>query len=188
MKNLEKGRSKKPAANNSTGKQGWLRSLFVMAIVVGVIRTSFAGAFHIPSGSMKNTLLVGDYLFVNEIGYFIQTPRYIPFTSIAIPHLHLKTWNVDRRDVVVFDYPGDRDEVVSHEQKYLIKRCIGLPGDAISIKDKQVFVNNKLFPNPAQSILESDTARAGLVDPGIFPRGAQWNRDNFGPLRVPKQG
>ena len=81
---------------------------------------------------MKNTLLVGDHLFVNKIGYFIETPKYIPFTDIEIPHIHLKTWSVNRGDVVVFEYPGDQGEVVPHELKVnYIKRCIGLPGDVI---------------------------------------------------------
>jgi signal peptidase I len=169
-------------------KDGWLRSLFVAALVAGVVRTSFAGAFWIPSGSMKNTLLVGDYLFVNKIGYFIETPKYIPFTQIEIPHLHVKTWDVNRGDVVVFEYPGDRDDVVPKKQENYIKRCIGLPGDVVQIINKQVFVNGKIFPNPPESVLTNDTEKAGLVYPRIFPKGATWNNDNFGPLRIPKIG
>ncbi|SRR5579883_42968 len=173
---------------NKTKKNG-IGSLFMVLIVVGIVRTSFAGAFHIPSGSMKNTVLVGDYLFVNKIGYFIQTPKYIPFTSIEIPHLHIKTWDVARGDVVVFEYPGDRDEITAHKRdENYIKRCVGLPGDIIQIKNKQLFVNGVPFPNPSESILTSDTEPAGLVDSRIFPRGAQWNADNFGPLRIPKVG
>src|SRR5579883_400122 len=173
---------------NGKKKESWLRSLFIAALIAFVIRTFFFEAFRIPTGSMKNTLLVGDYLFVNKIGYFIETPKYIPFTETEIPHLHLKTWSVKRGDVVVFEYPGDRDLVVPREKKVnYIKRCIGLPGDVIQIINKQVYVNGKIFPNPPESILQ-DTEKAGVVDPRIFPRGAQWNKDNFGPLRIPKQG
>ncbi len=169
-------------------KDSWLRSLFIAMLLAGLIRTSFAGAYRVPSGSMKNTLLVGDYLFVNKIGYFIETPKYIPFTSVEIPHLHVKTWDVKRGDVVVFEYPGDRDEVVSHKgDENYIKRCVGLPGDVVQIVNKQLYVNGKAFANPPESILSNDTLRAGLVDPRIFPRGAKWNIDNFGPLRIPKK-
>ncbi len=170
-------------------KESWLRSLIVAALIAGVLRTFFIEAFRIPTGSMKNTLLVGDHLFVNKIGYFIETPKYIPFTETEIPHLHIKTWGIHRGDVVVFEYPGDRDAVVPREKdvKY-IKRCIGEPGDVIQIVNKQVYVNGKIFQNPSESILSSDTEKAGFVDPNIFPRGAQWNRDNFGPLRIPKIG
>jgi signal peptidase I len=170
-------------------KESWIRSLIYAAIIAFIIRTFFFEAFRIPSGSMKNTLLVGDHLFVNKIGYFIETPKYIPFTEVEIPHLHLKTWSVNRGDVVVFEYPGDRDEVVPHEKKVnYIKRCIGLPGDVIQIKNKQVYVNGTIFPNPPESILDRDTERAGSADPRIFPRGAKWNKDNFGPLKIPKTG
>ncbi len=162
-------------------KDSWLRSLIWAAIIAGIIRTFFFEAFRIPTGSMKNTLLVGDYLFVNKIGYFIESPRYIPFTTTEIPHIHLKTFGVHRGDVVVFEYPGDRDFVVPREKKVnYIKRCIGEPGDVIQIRNKQVYVNDKIFPNPPESILERDTEKAGFV--------AQWNKDNWGPLRIPKKG
>ena len=170
-------------------KDGWIRQLVIAGIIALIIRTFFFEAFRIPTGSMKNTLLVGDYLFVNKIGYFLQTPKYIPFTEIEIPHIHLKTFGVTRGDVVVFEYPGDRDEVVPHEKKVnYIKRCIGTPGDVIQIINKQVYVNGKIFTNPPESILERDTEKAGVVDPRIIPRGGKWNKDNFGPLRVPKIG
>ncbi len=170
-------------------KESWIRSLIYAGLIAFIIRTFFFEAFRIPSGSMKNTLLVGDHLFVNKIGYFIETPKYIPFTDIEIPHIHLKTWSVNRGDVVVFEYPGDQGEVVPHELKVnYIKRCIGLPGDVVQVKNKQVYVNGTIFPNPAESILERDTERVGTVDPRIFPHGAQWNKDNYGPIKIPKTG
>ncbi len=169
--------------------ESWIRSLIYAGLIAFIIRTFFFEAFRIPSGSMKNTLLVGDHLFVNKIGYFIETPKYIPFTETEIPHLHIKTWSVNRGDVVVFEYPGDQGEVVPHEKKVnYIKRCIGLPGDVIQIKNKQVYVNGSIFPNPPESILESDTEKQGVVDPRIFPHGAQWNKDNYGPIKIPKSG
>jgi signal peptidase I len=184
-------------------KDGWIRQLVIAGIIALIIRTFFFEAFRIPTGSMKNTLLVGDYLFVNKIGYFLQTPKYIPFTEIEIPHIHLKTFGVTRGDVVVFEYPGDRDEVVPHEKKVnYIKRCIGVPGDVIQIKEKQVYVNDSIFHfyrndstynNPPESIIHSEndaqyTNKPGEVDPRLFPRGKKWNKDNFGPLRIPKIG
>src|SRR3984957_21076997 len=71
-----------PAATPPRKKESWVRSLIYAGLIAFIIRTFFFEAFRIPSGSMKNTLLVGDYLFVNKIGYFLQTPKYIPFTEI----------------------------------------------------------------------------------------------------------
>jgi signal peptidase I len=169
--------------------ESWIRSLLYAGLIAFIIRTFFFEAFRIPSGSMKNTLLVGDHLFVNKIGYFIETPKYIPFTTIEIPHLHLKTWSINRGDVVIFEWPGNMDEVIPRERKVnYIKRCIGLPGDVIQIKNKQVYVNGAISPNPPESILQNDTQRVGTVDPSIFPHGAQWNKDNYGPIKIPKTG
>lgn len=170
-------------------KESWVRSLIVAAVIAIIIRSFFLEAFRIPTGSMKNTLLVGDYLFVNKLSYFFGSPRYLPFTNIQIPYFRLKLGSIDRGDIIVFEFPGDRDRVVPIEKNVnYIKRCIGLPGDSVMVRDKQVYVNGKIFPNPPESILTSDTMKTGVVDPGVWPRGAQWNRDNFGPIRVPKKG
>ncbi|HEY3875716.1 MAG TPA: signal peptidase I [Candidatus Kapabacteria bacterium] len=170
-------------------KEGWFASLLYAAVIAFIIRAFLFEAFRIPTGSMKNTLLVGDHLFVNKLGYFFETPKYIPFTNVEIPHLHIKTWSVKRGDVVVFEYPGDRDEVIPHEKNVnYIKRCVGVPGDVIQVINKQLWVNGKVYPNPSESILMRDTEPAGTVDPQIFPHGAQWNKDNYGPLKIPKAG
>ncbi|HET6399887.1 MAG TPA: signal peptidase I [Candidatus Kapabacteria bacterium] len=183
------GGARKNGPASGKKKESWIRSLIYAGIIALIIRTFFFEAFRIPTGSMKNTLLVGDYLFVNKIGYFIETPKYIPLTNIEIPHLHIPTWSVHRGDVVVFEYPGDQDVVTPTEKNVnYIKRCIGLPGDVIQVINKQVYVNGKIYPNPPGAILQPDTERVGTVDPSIFPHGAQWNKDNYGPIRVPKKG
>ena len=180
-----RGVEKKPARPRDT----WSNSLLWAFVIAFTIRIFFFEAFRIPTGSMKNTLLVGDHLFVNKIGYFLQTPRTIPFTSIQLPHLHMKTGTVHRGDVIVFEYPGDQDVVEPREKGVnYIKRCVGEPGDVIQVRDKQLYVNGKIFANPPESRMDRDTQKVGFVDPRIFPKGAQWNKDNYGPIRVPKQG
>lgn len=170
-------------------QNGWLRSLLTTAIMFGVFRTVFAGAYYIPSGSMKNTLLVGDRVFVNKIGCYFETPKYVPFTTIELPHLHLKTWGVHAGDVVVFEYPGNRDEVIPREKDVnYVKRCVAEAGDVLQIVNKQVFVNGKVQHYADDVIYQSDFARSGWIDPRIFPKSAPWNKDNYGPLHVPKAG
>lgn len=170
-------------------KESWWKSLIIAALIAIIIRSFLLEAFRIPTGSMKNTLLVGDYLFVNKLSYFLGSPRFLPFTNVPIPYFRLNWGKVDRGDVIVFEFPGDRDRVVPVEKNVnYIKRCVGLPGDSIQVRDKQLYVNGKIFPNPPESILTDDTMKVGTVDPGVWPRGAQWNRDNFGPIRVPKEG
>ncbi len=166
----------------------WFTLLSVIVIAF-ILRSSLVEAFTIPTGSMKNTVLVGDYIFVNKLSYFLQTPKYLPFTTIEIPHLRLKTWSIDRGDIIVFEYPGDRDLVEPREKKVnYIKRCVGLPGDTIQVINQQVYVNGKPPKNPEGMVYADAPMEKNVSDPRLFPRGAAWNVDWYGPLRVPKTG
>ncbi len=175
-------------------KDGFWRSILIAALIAIGIRSFFVEAFRIPTGSMKNSLLVGDYLFVNKLAYSFKTPKYLPFTNIEIPHIGVNTFHVSRGDVVVFEFPGNRDQVTfttPEKNVNYIKRCIGIPGDTIEVRNKQVYVNSTPMKNPENMIASNDTMRKGMVEPGgnLFPRGNNgWNRDNYGPIRIPKKG
>lgn len=133
----------------------------MIAIILALfIRTFVVQAFKIPSGSMKNTLLVGDYILVNKFIYGIKVP-FTDYTLIPIENPH-------RGNVIVFKFPED-------PSKDFIKRVVGVAGDTIRIENKQVYVNGKPEQNPY----------AIHVDPRVFPPGQQI-RDNFGPITVPE--
>ena len=185
----KKGFSSKSSDGKPKKKDNFWFSLLYAVLIALVIRSFFVEAFTIPTGSMKNTLLVGDYLFVNKLSYFFATPKYIPFTSIEIPHFAIPTWSVKHADVIVFEYPGDQDLVEPREKKVnYIKRCIGLPGDTIQVINKQVYVNGQPMPNPKDMVYSDAPWQKGVADPNIFPSGAPWNKDWFGPIRIPKKG
>lgn len=135
-------------------------SALVWAVVLAVvIRTFVVQTFEIPSGSMEHTLEVGDYLIANKFLYGLRLPwsgaRVLP---IREPR---------RGDVVIFKYPQDRSQD-------FVKRLIGLPGDTILIRDKQVYVNGTPYTNP----------REQHTDSRVLPATAG-PRDNFGPVTVP---
>jgi signal peptidase I len=101
----------------------------VIAIALAlVIRTLVVQAFTIPSGSMMETLLVGDYILVNK---FLYGPE-VPFTDWRTPGLRMPR----RGDIIVFRYPQD-------EKRDFIKRIIGIPGDEIQIRGHDVYVNGQ---------------------------------------------
>ncbi len=163
-------------------------ALLFAALVAIFLKIFFIEAYRIPTGSMENTLLIGDFLLVNKFVYGATTPRNIPFTDIRIPFLRLPAFaSPHKGDVVVFDFPGNRDEVKSPEVVNYIKRLIAEPGDTIQIINKVVYVNHQIFPNPPNALFDSRIESSNIVDPRTFPKGSGWNEDNYGPLRVPKE-
>jgi signal peptidase I len=177
-----------PGKKKSKPKE-YFDALVFAAIIAVILKLFLIEAYRIPTGSMEETLLVGDFLLVNKFVYGATTPRNIPFTEIRIPFYRFPALRSPHKgDVVVFDFPGNRDEVQSPEMVNYIKRLVGEPGDSIQIINKQLFVNGKSFPNPEHSKFSSGEQNPRLTDPRIFPKNSGWNEDNYGPLRVPKEG
>lgn len=167
----------------------YLDALVWAALVAFVIKIFLFEAYRIPTGSMEKTLLVGDFLLVTKFTYGATTPRNVPFTDIRLPYVKLPGFkNPKLGDIIVFDFPGDRDEKQSKEVLNYIKRCVGLPGDTIQVVNKRLFNNGKEFPNPPESQFLSTTLPANVTNPRIFPKGSGWNEDNYGPIRIPKTG
>ena len=137
----------------------YAESIIIAILLALVIRTYLVQAFKIPSGSMENTLQIGDHLLVNKFIYGTK----LPFSDKRI----LKLRDPRRGDVIVFEYPED-------PSKDFIKRVIGTPGDVVEEKDKKVYVNGKLYVNPHEVHKEKD----------IIPKEMN-PRDTFGPITVP---
>ncbi len=119
---------------------------FVVTLIMAIFGMTFIiQAVTVPTGSMQNTILVGDYLLVNKF-IFNAGGNPLPF----LPQREIK-----RGDIIVFKYPGNRVEperdasrnppIVPYQINY-VKRVIGLPGETIEFKNNQVFINGKLLP------------------------------------------
>ncbi len=145
-------------------KKGMVREYieaFAVAILLALlIRTFVVQAFKIPSGSMEDTLLVGDHILVNKFMY----GERIPYTDLRFFDFK----RPQRGDVVVFIYPED-------ESKDFIKRVVAVEGDTIEVKEKKVYVNDTLQNEPF----------AVHKDNAVIPAHVT-KRDYFGPQRVPK--
>ncbi|HIJ81196.1 MAG TPA: signal peptidase I [Desulfuromonadales bacterium] len=145
-------------------KKGLVReyaeSIAIAILLALVIRTYLVQAFKIPSGSMEDTLVIGDHLLVSKFIYGTK----IPFVDTRV----LAIRDPRQGDVIVFEYPED-------PSKDFIKRVIGVPGDVVEGKDKKVFVNGKPYDNPHEVHKEKD----------IIPKEMN-SRDSFGPITVPE--
>lgn len=169
----------------------FFESLLFAAIAAFFIITFVIQNTRIPTGSMEETILVGDFVLVNKFIYGSSSPKYIPFTQVELPFFRLPALREPRpKDIVVFEYPGDRDQVKPTELNVnYVKRLIGMPGDTIRIIDKVVYVNGKQFWIPPNTRYLIPYPRPQeIVEPRIFPKGMPWNEDNYGPLIVPKKG
>ena len=124
-------------ANAQGGIMETVKTIVYALLIAGVFRTLFFQPFWIPSGSMKDTLLIGDFLFVNKMAYGYS--RYsCPFAMCPFEGRILAS-EPERGDVVVFRDP------VNPSQDF-IKRVIGLPGDTIQMRDGVLFINNQPVP------------------------------------------
>ncbi|HEV7518504.1 MAG TPA: signal peptidase I [Thermoanaerobaculia bacterium] len=144
----------------------YLEALIIAAIFLQFANHFVLQTFYIPSGSMENTLLVGDHLFVNRFIYGAEPPALAKI---------LPARTVNRGDIVIFRSPENPTIDV-------VKRCIGLPGDVIEVVSKQLYINGKAV---------RDASYAVHKDPNLYPSRAYLpetyrNRDNYGPYTVPQ--
>lgn len=112
-----------------------IQAIAIAVLAALILRAFVIQAFRIPSGSMKDTLLVGDFLLVNKFIYGAMTPRRIWGTDIELPTFRMPAIRHPKHgDIVIFKYP-------KNEKLDYIKRCVGVEGDTIQVKNNTVFVN-----------------------------------------------
>ena len=172
-----------------------LKSLGFALVAVIILNSFLLASFQVPTGSMENTVMAGDFLFVNKFIYGGTTPPTVPLIGILfgkeieIPYFRIPGFSdPEKGDVIVFIFPGYREEAKAREFQYYLKRCVATAGDTLRIVDKQVYVNGKKYTNPEGIVYSRQIEPQGYVSTDIFPRGKSWNRDNYGPLRIPAEG
>ncbi|MEM7641406.1 MAG: signal peptidase I [Pseudomonadota bacterium] len=116
-----------------------IKTIFWALVIAGVFRTLFFQPFWIPSGSMKDTLLIGDFLFVNKMAYGYSR-HSCPFSMCPFSGRILGS-EPDRGDVIVFRHPVNGTD--------FIKRVVGLPGDTVQMRDGVLVLNGTPVPQEA---------------------------------------
>lgn len=165
-----------------TAAAEWTEAIVFAVVAATLIRWTIMEAYTIPTPSMENSLLVGDFLFVSKFHYGTRTPA----TPLQIPLTHQKIWftnipsysnaiqlpqfrlpgftSIKNGDVVVFNVPGVPENNIDEQgnlkprsqwieypvdlKTNYIKRCIGIPGDVLTINDGQISVNGTPMANP----------------------------------------
>jgi len=143
----------------------WGNALMFAVVVSSFVRWATFEAYAIPTPSMEKSLLVGDHLFVSKLHYGARTPM----TPLQVPLTHQTIWGTDiasysdaiqlksfrlpgfseikRNDGVVFNFPAEEGHPMDQKTHY-VKRCIGIAGDTIEIRGRQVYINGKAAENP----------------------------------------
>ena len=182
----------------------WSDAILFAVIAATIIRTFFIEAFTIPTSSMEKSLLIGDFLFVSKVSYGARipmTPLSFPFAHhtlpltektpsylewIKFPYMRLPgLGKIKNNDIVVFNYPMEDFRPVDKQEHY-IKRCVGIPGDKLEVKEGVLYINDQMAEKPEkmqhrhhvrtdgsgldpQTLLEIDVTEGGrLSDQGDF--------------------
>ncbi|MHA7058004.1 signal peptidase I [Aquimarina sp. M1] len=166
-----------------TSSGEWISSILFAVVAATLVHTYFMQPYTIPTGSLERTLLVGDFLFVSKFHYGARTPMTaisFPMVHDTIPVVKTKSYNSDiqypyfrlpgfqnikRNDIVVFSWPVDtvrffRDPSGIHVYKPIdkksnyVKRCVGIPGDSLTVVDGYVYINGKQTELPDRAQLQ----------------------------------
>ena len=180
----------------------WILNIFlsVAGLVAAwiVMQVFVVCSFKIPSDSMEPTLEPGDYVLVNKL---LIGPRLFNLTDALdgkrvtiyrVPGLH----SIQRNDVLVFHFPHPHtwEKIEMHLLKYYVKRCIGLPGDSVWIRNGYYRINQRTdtLGNPAAqkqiSRMSPDMFAENVYRVFPFDSLLSWNIRQFGPLYLPKEG
>jgi signal peptidase I len=142
------------------GARDMVKAVAFAVVAAFIIKSSIVEAYGIPSGSMEDTLLVGDLIVSNKVIYGAK----VPFTGYRLPAIR----SPRPGDIITFKWPGDR-------QTDYVKRVVAVAGQTVEIHDKMLYIDGQIFPDPEFS---------KHVDSRILSSPKE-SRDNFGPFVVP---
>lgn len=166
-----------------TGTGEWVSSILFAVVAATIVHTYIMQPYTIPTSSLEKTLLVGDFLFVSKYHYGARapiTPVALPMVHDTIPLVKSRSYfkgpeypyfrfpgfeEIDRNEIVVFSWPVDTliDIIRPYKGTYIkpidkktnyVKRCVGLPGDSLEVRDGYVFINGKQNELPDRAKLQ----------------------------------
>lgn len=200
-----------------TGLGEWVSSIVFAIVAATFVHTYFIQPYVIPTGSLEKTLLVGDFLFVSKFHYGARTPMTTiaaPMVHDTLPLVGTKSYlskpqlpyfrlpgfqKIKRNDIVVFSWPADtvRQFHVSQEgvrkpidkKSNYVKRCVGLPGDTLSITNGYVHINGKqnVLPSRAKPMYFHTVTTKGSLDNTTLRLLGRKNKINYSALRIPRE-
>ena len=163
------------------------KAIVYIVLSVLMIKVTILEAYIVPTGSMENTIMTGDFLIGTRFVYGMRTPDWIgiPYTDkgFFIPYYKFPRFKIPKvGDVLIFKFP--RDVYVKY-----VKRCVAGPGDSLLIKEKKLIVNGLEIPAWEHGKFRDRPIPFSAQQPDIFlSSDKNKNRDNLGPIYIPKKG
>ncbi|MCF7740681.1 MAG: signal peptidase I [Candidatus Marinimicrobia bacterium] len=163
-----------------------VRSWVIIILIALGLKSTIVASYMVPTGSMENTIMTGDFLIGNKFLFGARTPDWIgiPYTRIGfnVPSFRLPAFTEpEQGDIIIFKFPRD-------EHLRYVKRCIAEPGQTVNIKRKKLYVDGNQFELPEHGKFErAQIIPSDYAQPGVFSTSPD-NIDNYGPLYVPEKG
>lgn len=192
----KKEEDEKPKKKKSILREWWDAILFAV-IAATLIRTFIFEPYTIPTQSMEGTLLVGDFLFVSKMHYgprIPMTPIAFPFAHhtmplvggkayseiIKLPYMRLPAFQkIKNNDIVVFNFPADENIRPVDKRENFIKRCVAIPGDVLQVKNRNLYINEKLVPDPPHTQHSFYVGTTGKSIDKFLVANNYWERFRF---------
>ncbi len=174
----------KPRTGRQPRKQAvkdYAKSICFAIFLAILIRATLVQAYHIPSGSMEDTFLVGDYVLGDKLTFGTQIPDRLPILNLKLPSFRMPGFrDPGPGDIVIFEFPND-------PSRDFIKRCIAVEGQTVEVKNRVVYVDGQPFRDPP-GVKYTDYRQRGNFGPYTVPPGHIFvmgdNRDNSSDSRV----
>ncbi len=163
------------------------KAIVFIVLTVLLVKVTVLEAYIVPTGSMENTIMTGDFLIGSRFVYGMRTPDWIgiPYTDIGffIPYIKFPEFKIPTTgDVLIFKYP--RDKYVKY-----VKRCVAGPGDTLIVQQKKLYVNGVEIPMWENGKYLTAPMQKNFRQSDIFLSSeTNINKDNIGPIYVPKSG
>lgn len=200
----------------TTGLGEWVSSIVFAIVAATFVHTYFIQPYVIPTSSLEKTLLVGDFLFVSKFHYGARTPMTTvaaPMVHDTLPIVGLKSYlnkpqlpyfrlpgfqKIKRNDIVVFSWPADTVRQFFVKEKGVrkpidkksnyVKRCVGLPGDTISVVDGYVHINGEktILPDRAKPMFFHVVTTKNALDNNVLNALGRKNFTGY-TIRIPKE-
>jgi len=163
------------------------KAIVFIVLTVLLVKVTVLEAYIVPTGSMENTIMTGDFLIGSRFVFGMRTPDWIgiPYTDIGffIPYIKFPEFKIPTTgDVLIFKYP--RDKYVKY-----VKRCVAGPGDTLIVREKKLYVNGAEVPMWENGKYLTAPMQKNYRQSDIFLSSeTNINKDNIGPIYVPKSG